>query len=645
MAENGYGWVGKILRVDLTGDRIWTEDTSGYAADYVGGRGIAARIAWNEIGPEVGPFDPDNRLMLMTGPLTGTCAPGSGRVEVMGVAAQTHPRGRYSRSGMGGRFGPELKYAGFDGIVIQGQAEEPVYLWIHDGEAELRPAKDLWGLDYLNSIAALRKQLGNEIQIAGIGPSGENVSRIASIQTGSESGAGQGGFGGVMGAKKLKAIVAQGTGGVQIADPEGLLKVSRDPMLHEMCWPIDPKTASPASSDYPRSLPWSCSFSCTAWDGAQFWISPVQTMQHCSGYNATTKEGNIAIRVVSNSMGVNEWEMPYGIIPWLIMMANEGGHRREIEAWVGAVVPEYEGAMEYLNQCPSYPADLATNIISKVANREDEIGDALAEGIAYASQKLFNGDGKEFMYRIDAGYPHTAGYAGHWDDHWMHAAAKYPGWLVSALMWATDTRDPADDTLHQYIDNISLWPEWGGGPISRQKSLEVGKIVYGTEDGLDNEKDYVPGKAAAGKWHRNRAMIVNSLPVCDWFYPRLFSWYTKGYGNTDLEAKLFSACTGVDLTEDELDRIGERIWNLERAIEVRYGRTRQWDEDIIRSYYWTGRPDMQGKYTLDPDRFISTILEPYYEQSGWDKQNGRPTRQKLVELGLQDVADELDKIE
>mgnify|MGYP000415599526 CR=1 FL=1 len=94
-----------------------------------------------------------------------------------------------------------------------------------------------------------------------------------------------------------------------------------------------------------------------------------------------------------------------------------------------------------------------------MANREGEIGDALAEGACYAAEKLFNGAGKKFLYRIYAAYPYTSDYTGRWDDHWMHAAAKYPRWLVSALMWATDTRDPADDTLHQYIDNISLWPE------------------------------------------------------------------------------------------------------------------------------------------------------------------------------------------
>ena len=582
--------------------------------------------------------------MIMTGPLTGTPAPGSGRVEVMGVAPQTYPRPRYTRSGMGGWFGPELKFAGFDGIVIQGKAEKPVYLWICDGEADIVSAEKLWGLGYYDTIAKLRKEIGDEkVQIAAIGPAGEKLSRIASIQTGNESAAGQGGFGGVMGSKNLKAIVVRGHGGIAIARPKEFLEVCKNPMLREMCWPIDPEKAKPATSAYPRALPWSCSFSCQAWDGARFWISPVQTMQHCSGYNTRTVEEHLQVRHVSNDMGVNEWEMPYGVIPWIIMMANEGGYRKEIEEWLGVEVPKYEGKIEYLSDVPKYSGEFAATLIKKIANREGEIGDALAEGACYAAEKLFNGAGKKFLYRIYAAYPYTGGYTGHWDDHWMHAAAKYPGWLVSALMWATDTRDPANDTLHQYIDNISLWPEWGGGPISREKVLEVGRIVYGDEGAVDNQQDYVRGKAIAAKWHQDRAMIVNSLPVCDWFYPRLFSWYTKGYGDITLEAQLFATCTGIDIDYKELDKIGERIFNVERAIEVRYGRTREWDEGIVKTYYWTGRPDMQGEHVLDVEKFLP-LLDYYYELRGWDKATGIPTRQKLEELGLKDVADELERM-
>jgi hypothetical protein len=280
-------------------------------------------------------------------------------------------------------------------------------------------------------------------------------------------------------------------------------------------------------------------------------------------------------------------------------------------------------------------------VLRKVGRREGSIGEAVARGACYAADELFERAGRDYLYRIYAGMPVTGGYTGHWDNHWMHASALWPGWLVSALLWATDTRDPANDTLHQYIDNVSMWPEWGGGVIPSEAVLEVSRRVYGIEAAMDRDQSYVEGKAVAGKWHRDRAMIVNSLPVCDWCYPHLFSWHTMGYGDVTLEAQLFSSCTGVELTSEELDRCGERIWNLERAIEsVWYGRTRDWDEEILRSYYWTGRPDMHGERTLDPESFIADILEPYYRLSGWDDR-GVPAKAKLIELGLKDVVDVL----
>ena len=116
--ENTYGWVGKILKIDLTNRKISTIDTMAYAYEYIGGRGIADRIAYEEISGDVDGFDPENRLIIMSGPLTGTMAPASGRVEFAGVAPQTYPRPWYTRANMGGRFGSELKYSGFDGIVI-----------------------------------------------------------------------------------------------------------------------------------------------------------------------------------------------------------------------------------------------------------------------------------------------------------------------------------------------------------------------------------------------------------------------------------------------------------------------------------------------------------------------------------------------
>ena len=220
-----YGWIGKILRVDLTTGQITSMNTMNYAEGYIGGRGIATRIAWEEIDPDVDAFDPENLLIIMTGPLTGTLAPSSGRVMFCGVASQVYPKPWFTRSCMGGWFGSELKYSGFDGIIVQGKAEKPAYIWINDGDIEILDAGDIWGRDTFSTQKYLGNKHGEEVKNACIGPAGENLVRLAVIQSETGNAAGQGGFGAVMGSKNLKAVVAKGTGVINIAEPDDFLEI------------------------------------------------------------------------------------------------------------------------------------------------------------------------------------------------------------------------------------------------------------------------------------------------------------------------------------------------------------------------------------------------------------------------------------
>ncbi|MBN1317753.1 MAG: hypothetical protein JXA42_19880, partial [Anaerolineales bacterium] len=145
MSEKVCGWTGKILRVDLSLERTWTEPSLPLGQEVIGGRGIAARLAWDEIPPGVGPFDPENLLILAVGPLTGTSAPNSGRTTVSSLSPQAYPYQWFSYSSVGGFWGPWLKYAGYDAVVIKGKAAEPVYLFIDDDRVEFHSAKALWG--------------------------------------------------------------------------------------------------------------------------------------------------------------------------------------------------------------------------------------------------------------------------------------------------------------------------------------------------------------------------------------------------------------------------------------------------------------------------------------------------------------------
>ncbi|MGC8912162.1 MAG: aldehyde ferredoxin oxidoreductase N-terminal domain-containing protein, partial [Nitrososphaeria archaeon] len=156
-----FGYAGKILRINLSDDKIWMEDTKKYADKFIGGRGVAAKIAWEELKPNIDPFSPQNKLIFMTGPLTGTLSPGSGRMTVAGIAPQVYPKPWYTRSNIGGRFGSELKYSGFDGIVVEGISEKPVYIWIHgERNVKLIDADELWGLDTFATQKKLMKTYG-----------------------------------------------------------------------------------------------------------------------------------------------------------------------------------------------------------------------------------------------------------------------------------------------------------------------------------------------------------------------------------------------------------------------------------------------------------------------------------------------------
>jgi len=200
------GWVGKILRVDLTSRKISEASSYDYVPKFLGGRGLGAKICWDEVPPEVGAFDPENRIIFATGPLQGTLAPTSGRFMVLGKAAQTAPVESFCRSGVGGHWAPELKWAGYDALIVQGKSEKPVYLWITDQKAEILDATRLWGLDTYQTQQMIWKIHGNKTRVMVIGRAGENRSRIACILTDSGDASGQGGFGGVMGSKNLKAI-------------------------------------------------------------------------------------------------------------------------------------------------------------------------------------------------------------------------------------------------------------------------------------------------------------------------------------------------------------------------------------------------------------------------------------------------------
>ena len=219
------GYVGKVLKVDLTSQEIWVEELDwDLAADYVGGRGFGARLLFEELKPKADPLGPENLLILATGPLTGTRAPACGRSVLSSKSPLT---GTVFDSNSGGLIGPELKRAGLDMIVISGRSEEPVYLFVSDGRAELRPAGHLWGRTTSEAISAIKEEVGKRARVACIGPAGERCVLLANVICEPHRAFGRGGLGAVMGSKRLKAIAIKGSRPVEVANPHAFKRVCR----------------------------------------------------------------------------------------------------------------------------------------------------------------------------------------------------------------------------------------------------------------------------------------------------------------------------------------------------------------------------------------------------------------------------------
>lgn len=646
------GWTGKLLRVDLS-DGSTREQDSLPLTPYIGGRGFGARLAWDELEAGIGAFDPGNLLMFLAGPLTGTTAPFSGRGEVCGLGPQGWPVEWFTRSGMGGHWAPEMKYAGYDGVVIKGQAEKPVYLWIHDGKAGLKDAAHLWGLGTYETQQRLLAEHGRQVKVVAIGQAGERLSRIAIINSETESAAGQGGFGAVMGAKKLKAIVFAGSGSVRVAWPDEFFRRT-----------MAIAKEAHACHGNPRPAQWSSEMDKY---GGRFQACTQGCSQRCSSryyrrvpgvvYGGVNKgqihcvanifrglgkdsimdyhwsigfEAGFEIAKLTNDYGLNHWDLIVGLIPWLRDCQQAGLITKLDELEIDLDSPQFWAAL-----------------MKKIAFREGDWGEVLAEGGWRAAQ--LTGVGKELAHRY---YP-AWGYSGHWDGRTCNPTV-YPYWLVSALQWAVDTRDPLSSG-HGYTQNMMGWAPLRPDNqfITWEKLRAIAARVYGPEDELayDPYSGYL-AKAGPAVWHTNRSAIKDCVTVDDQMFPRLFSIKTEdgfaradGMEGPDFEYYMFESATGIGWSREEFYAAAERVVNLERAIEIRrHGRSRQDDEWVIPYFEvpdaWVN-PVLGERYALDADKFRA-MLTDFYQKRGWDPGTGVPTTAKLESLGLPDVAEALE---
>ena len=598
-----HAYTGKMLRIDLTDGTIATESIAAEdARALIGGRGLATKIMCDEVDPKVDAFSPKNKLIFATGPLTGTSAVASGRFMVITKGALT---GAIACSNCGGNFGPELKYAGYDMIVLEGAARKPMMLVIDDDEVELLPAGKLWGKNVPETEDLLHEQLGDDFRCAVIGPAGEKLVRFANVINDKNRAAGRSGVGAVMGSKKLKAIAVRGSGGLRVADPKKfraacldsldklkagavtgqglpafgtavLVNVINDSGLlptrnfqkgqFESANLISGETITEKILVRARacvSCPIGCGRVTRVTDGKYAGSGEGPEYETIWALGADVGVSDLAAATKANYI-CNELGMDTISAGATIACAMELYQRGIItQKDVGRTLKFGDGSA-------------LVDMISKIGQRRG-FGDALAEGGArlaakYKRPDLFMGVKKQEFPAYDA-----------------------RGAFGMGLQYATSNRGAC------HVRGYMIAPEILGSPEKM--------------DPLSSKN-----KAAMNIAFQDLTAALDSAGIC------LFT--TFSIGGPEL-TEMLKTGTGFDYDLAEVLQAGERIWNIERMFNLRAGLSRK-DDTLPKRMLHEPMPAGPAKGKIVP---LEKMLNEYYRLRGWNKE-GRPTRQKLAVLGI-----------
>ena len=630
MAEEIFGWTGKILSVDLTGSVISEMDTMKYTDRFLGGRGVATRIYWEEVSPAVGALDPENVLILMSGPLTATGVPGASRFEVVSKSPMLNPEG-FCYGNLGGFFAPYLKRAGYDGVVVKGRAEKPSYIFIDDGKIELLDASYLWGKGIYETRDLLKEKHGRQVRFVTTGPAGENQCRAAALITDHE-GSATGGFGAVLGSKNLKAIAVNGTGHPAVAHPDELKELIKLTMkLSErgtLRMPIPKQHAKYAG----KASCYQCGLDCLR-----------GTFKTVTGKEAVSKCGPLMFYMADALKKGEEIDLAFDATDMVNDYSLCTGEVGSIIRWLG---DSYEAGFLSKEDTGIDLGELGTkafieNLLSMISNRTG-FGDVLAEGLSRIGENL----GEKALEFFPLVVPGVGGGAG-------YAPRMYN---TNALLYALEPRTPIA-MLHEVSYMIARWLLYQIRPELSPTTAEVFRASATRFWGHEKAWDLTTyeGKAEASIKIQDRTYIKDSLLLCDCAWPITDSFNTPDHiGDPDLESKIFKAVTGIEVSEQGLLRFGERIFNQQRAILLREGWKAK-EEDVPADFNFnipveqdglnpklivpgpTEEPVSVKGSVLDRDKF-EEMRDKYYKLRGWDSETGLQTESGLDELGLSDLA-------
>jgi len=613
-----YGFNGRILHVTLP-DRIREDRVpDDVAKRLLGGRGLSAYILYDGLKADVNPFGPENKIIFATGPFAYYGVPGGTRY----IAAAKSPlTGILGFSSAAGDFGPEIRSAGYDAIVVDGASNEPVYLWVHDGEAEIKEAGKFWGSNTGETTEGIRKDHGDKkIKVASIGIGGENLVKYACIISDFHRAAGREGMGAVMGSKKLKAVAVRGTKKVDIASPEKLKKYSGEivKILGGSTATKDFRKFGTASSVLPLDedgiLP-TMNFSRGTFENAEEISGETMTKAILVSNLACTGCPVGCIRSVKTEevdpkYGGPEYET-IGAFGSLLLnkdlraiaKANELCNKHSIDTISTGVCIAF--AMECYEKGLLGKKDVQglnlswgnskviIQLVEKIARREG-LGNLLAEGVRAAAEKIGKGSEDFAMHVKGSELP-------------MHEARGKKG---LGLSYATSNRgachlQSAHDPDFEKPSN-KLAKEFGVvEPISRFETKAKPRIIIRSQD---------------------YQALMDSLVICKFV----------GFWNdvtSEHVGSVLSAITGWDVSVEDLFQIGERVYNLERIFNVREGIRRE--HDLLPKRLSAPLPEGASVGMRIAKEELEEMKDEYYRIRGWDIQTGVPSEKKLTELTLQ----------
>ncbi|MBI4286357.1 MAG: aldehyde ferredoxin oxidoreductase family protein [Chloroflexi bacterium] len=607
-----FGWTGKLLRVNLTrGDYALEELDMALVKKFIGGRGLAVKIFFDEIDPRVEPLSEENKMVFLTAPLVGTGAPSA---DGCWVVTRSPLTGAIATGRFGGEFGTELKFAGYDGIIIEGKAARPVYLVIRNDKIEFRPAEHLWGKSTHETDDAVKAAMrdkweARDTHVACVGPAGENLVKISSIVADKDHVAARSGMGAVMGFKNLKAIAVRGTNVLKVADPEGFYKATltllqrvKDSVIlsdhlrnygkinvqyqanlraaiavrnfQECSFPgVTNTNARPIAKNYLRRgiSCYSCPVACVRLTEVKTDPNPKfigkgggPEFQTCTMLGADCGVDNLAAILKANYL-CNELGMDTISVGGTIACAMDMFEH-------GYLTEEDTGC-----QLKFGNAEALVDMTEKMGRREG-FGDILAEG----------------GYRMAERFGHPEFFMG-------VKKQELPAWNAQVLQGAGLEFSTANNGACHTKGGVFNSEVWG---------IPVKLDRFATE-----------GKAPIAIDYQNKDCIRDAHGLCS------LLTLTK---IDDVALDLLNTVTGIGYTPEDLKVIGERTWNLERLFNVKAGFSAR--DDVLPRRMMEEPMQQEGPCKGVVNRLFEMRPE-YYRLRGWDE-NGIPKPEKLAQLGL-----------